>query len=98
MDKEYIAHIRKIDKQTQLVKTHLLETSFIAKTLAEKLDLGLSGELLGLMHDFGKYIKSSEGIAPDAENDALPSGKKIDHSTAGAQWVYRAGLFDSFSV
>lgn len=48
------------------------------------------------MHDFGKYsqdfqdyIKSVSGINPDADDYVLPNGKQIDHSTAGAQWVYR---------
>ena len=48
------------------------------------------------MHDFGKYsqdfqeyIKSVTGINPDADDYVLPNGKKIDHSTAGVQWVYR---------
>ena len=72
-------------------------TAAIAKCLTGKLGLELAGELLGLMHDFGKYsqkfqkyIESATGINPDIDmEDALPGGKKIDHSTAGTQWVYR---------
>jgi len=93
---DYIAHVRKADGQPQSLQTHLTETSEIAKLLAAKLDLDQAGELLGLMHDFGKYsqdfqeyIKSVTGINPDADDYVLPNGKKIDHSTAGAQWVYR---------
>ena len=96
MNTNYIAHIRKTDKQPQLLQTHLTETAAIAKALASKLGLGPVGELLGLMHDFGKYsqdfqdyIKSVSGINPDTDDYVLPNGKKIDHSTAGAQWVYR---------
>ncbi|WP_032091951.1 CRISPR-associated helicase/endonuclease Cas3 [Necropsobacter rosorum] len=97
MTAKYIAHIRRSDGVVQSVATHLLETAAIAKALAEKLDLASSGELLGLMHDFGKYaadflnyITSAAGIDPDADDYVLPNGKKIDHATAGAQWVYRA--------
>ena len=96
MVKDAIAHVRKLDRLQQLLIDHLLETSSISGQLAAKLNLGLVGELLGLMHDFGKYsqdfqeyIKSVTGINPDADDYVLPNGKKIDHSTAGAQWVYR---------
>ena len=96
MTPRYIAHIRKSDQKPQSLQTHLTETAEIAKLLAAKLDLDQAGELLGLMHDFGKYsqdfqeyIKSVTGINPDADDYVLPNGKKIDHSTAGTQWVYR---------
>ena len=95
MNFDYIAHVRKADGQPHSLQTHLIETAEIAKLLAAKLDLDQAGELLGLMHDFGKYsqdfqeyIKSVTGINPDADDYVLPNGKKIDHSTAGAQWVY----------
>ena len=92
----FIAHVRYSDKQPQSVANHLTETAAIARELAEKLDLSVAGELLGLMHDFGKYsqafqeyIKAVTGVNPDVDvEDTLPNGKKIDHSTAGAQWVY----------
>ncbi len=96
MNEPFVAHIRKVDKYQQLVQTHLTETAAIARELAAKLDLPAAGELLGLMHDFGKYsqvfqeyIKAATGVNPDVDvEDTLPNGKKIDHSTAGAQWVY----------
>ena len=92
----FIAHVRQADKSEQSVATHLTETAAIARELAAKLDLPAAGELLGLMHDFGKYsqafqeyIKAATGINPDVDvEDTLPNGGKIDHSTAGAQWVY----------
>ena len=92
----FIAHVRQADKSEQSVATHLTETAAIARELAAKLDLPAAGELLGLMHDFGKYsqafqeyIKAATGVNPDVDvEDMLPNGKKIDHSTAGAQWVY----------
>ena len=96
MNEPFVAHIRKVDKYQQSVQTHLTETAAIARELAAKLDLPAAGELLGLMHDFGKYsaafqeyIKAATGVNPDVDvEDTLPNGKKIDHSTAGAQWVY----------
>ena len=92
----FIAHVRQADKSEQSVATHLTETAAIARELAAKLNLSVAGELLGLMHDFGKYsqafqeyIKAATGVNPDIDvEDTLPNGKKIDHSTAGAQWAW----------
>ena len=98
MNFDYIAHVRKADGQPQFLQTHLTETAEIAKLLAAKLDLDQAGELLGLMHDFGKYsrkfqkyIHDETGLFnPDLDDEeSMPNGSKVDHSTAGAQWVYR---------
>ena len=98
MPKDAIAHVRKLDGLQQLLIDHLLETSTISGQLAAKLNLGLVGEFLGLMHDFGKYsrkfqkyIHDETGLFnPDLDDEeSTPNGSKVDHSTAGAQWVYR---------
>ena len=98
MPKDAIAHVRKLDGLQQLLIDHLLETSIISGQLAAKLNLGFVGELLGLMHDFGKYsrkfqkyIYDETGLFnPDLDDEeSIPDGSKVDHSTAGAQWVYR---------
>lgn len=95
---DYIAHVRKADGQPQFLQTHLTETAEIAKLLAAKLALDHAGELLGLMHDFGKYsrkfqkyIHDETGLFnPDLDDEeSTPNGSKVDHSTAGMQWVYR---------
>ena len=94
----YIAHLRKSDEQIQSVQAHLKETAALAKVFAQKLNLESAGELLGLMHDFGKYsrkfqkyIHDKTGLFnPDLDDEeSTPDGSKVDHSTAGAQWVYR---------
>ncbi|MDO5651348.1 MAG: CRISPR-associated helicase Cas3' [Moraxella sp.] len=93
-----IAHVRKSDSTKQSVEAHLFETAAIAKMLAAKLELDLAGELLGLMHDFGKYSKDFQAYIRTAtglgnldvdDEESTPKSGKIDHSTAGAQWVYR---------
>ena len=98
MKTHYIADVRHADSMAQSLATHLTETAAIAKILAAKLGLDLAGELLGLMHDFGKYslkfqkyIYDATGlINPDLDDEeSTPGGSKVDHSTAGAQWVYR---------
>ena len=93
----FIAHVRQSDGVKQSLQTHLSETAALARALAGKLDLPDAGELLGLMHDFGKYaqdfqnyIRAMTSSDADIDNDyVLPNGKKVDHSTAGAQWVYQ---------
>jgi len=96
----FIAHVRAIDKAEQSVASHLLEVAEIAKQLATKINVPEAGELIGLLHDFGKYsqsfqnyIQSGTGlIDPDSEafvNAGVLKGK-IDHSTAGAQWIWQA--------
>lgn len=98
MKDPYIAHLRKSDEQIQSVQAHLKETAALAKVFAQKLNLESAGELLGLMHDFGKYsrkfqkyIHDKTGLFnPDLDDEeSTPDDSKVDHSTAGAQWVYR---------
>lgn len=93
----YIAHQRKSDGTKQTVEEHLLAVAELAKFSAGKIGLPHSGELIGLLHDLGKYssafqnyINSALGnIDPDAEEfvDANGNKGKIDHSTAGAQLI-----------
>ncbi|OQY17683.1 MAG: CRISPR-associated helicase/endonuclease Cas3 [Desulfobacteraceae bacterium 4572_35.1] len=96
----YVAHVRKSDRKIQTVETHLKEVSQICSKLTEKINISEVGELLGLLHDFGKYgdqfqayIKSATGILnPDIDDDHVDSNAlkgKIDHSTCGAQWIWQ---------
>ena len=94
---EFIAHKRKTGEE-QLLTTHLSEVGKIASQLSSKLGVENVGELIGLLHDFGKfskdfqiYLGSATGkINPD-EDDYVEFKKlkgKIDHSSAGAQWIW----------
>ncbi len=67
---------------------------------AGKIGIPEAGKLLGLLHDLGKYsesfqtyIKSATGLINPDIDDTYVNPKafkgKIDHSTAGAQWVWR---------
>ena len=90
----YIAH-----KDQELYK-HLEGVAKLAKRHAGKIGMGEYGELLGLLHDVGKYSaefqkyitdalkKNDPQFNPDEDEDFEdPSGRRgtIDHSTAGAQ-------------
>jgi len=99
MKNKFIAHLRKKDKEPQYLSDHLNEVSQLAGQFASKIGLREGGELLGLLHDLGKgskefqdYIKSATGLfAPDSDDyvDAKAKKGKVDHSSAGAQVIYK---------
>jgi CRISPR-associated endonuclease/helicase Cas3 len=89
-----------IARPGQAVKSHLQSVSQICAELTAKCDLEDVGRLLGLLHDFGKYSSSFQNYLhsaigefdPDKDGeyvDAKDMKGKIDHSTAGAQWIWR---------
>jgi CRISPR-associated endonuclease/helicase Cas3 len=68
--------------------------------LARKIDAQDAGTLLGLLHDFGKYgrgfqdyIQSATGMLdPDRDDTWVDADRlkgKIDHSSAGAQYIWK---------
>lgn len=92
----YIAH------KDQELYEHLEGVAGLAKIHAEKIGMGKYGELLGLLHDLGKYSAEFQKYIADAIKQNDPhfnpdedeefedtAGKKgkIDHSTAGAQFL-----------
>ncbi|MFA7382267.1 MAG: CRISPR-associated helicase Cas3' [Desulfurivibrionaceae bacterium] len=99
-DKEiqYIARYRQSDGTPQTIAEHLEGASALTAGFSAKIGLPALGELMGLVHDFGKYaeafqtyIKSAAGkIEPDDDEyvDAARMRGKIDHSTAGAQYIW----------
>ena len=54
----YIAHVRTTDGSIQSLKSHLSEVAEISKKLAAKINAAEAGELIGLLHDLGKYSAS----------------------------------------
>ena len=95
----YVAHHRASDGMWQPLAEHLIGVAALAREFAGKLGLAGIGELLGLLHDLGKYskefqayIKSALGVLnQDADEDWVDAADlkgKVDHSTAGAQWVW----------
>lgn len=94
----YIAHKREKDGVLQPLQVHLTEVGSIASHFTKKIGLTRAGLLLGFLHDFGKYsqefqdyIKSAIGLI-NPDEDAYVNAKglkgKVDHSTAGAQFVW----------
>ena len=95
----YVAHKRQSDEVDQSVLAHLLEVGGLADGFASKVGLGSVGRLIGLLHDFGKYssdfqcyIRSATGDYDRDDENYVDAGSlkgKIDHSSAGAQWVWQ---------
>lgn len=100
MNQKFVAHVRESDKTVQSVAEHLFAVAELSKALADKLGLATSGELIGLVHDLGKYsqcfqkyLLSAVGVLnPDADDDFVNFKEfkgKIDHSSAGSQWIWQ---------
>lgn len=96
----FAAHHRASDDKWQTLESHLLGVADLASQFAAKLQLSNQGELLGLLHDLGKYsiefqnyLKSATGaLNQDEDEEWVDSEKlkgKVDHSTAGAQLVWQ---------
>lgn len=66
----------------QLLRDHLIEVERLAGERASKFGAEKLGKIIGLAHDLGKY---SEAFQRRLEGDS----KKVDHTTAGAQELYR---------
>jgi CRISPR-associated endonuclease/helicase Cas3 len=94
-----IAHHRQSDGATQSLANHLVGVSMLSRCHATKIGMSDQGELIGLLHDLGKYsaefqsyLKSAvELLNPDEDEfvDAKGLKGKIDHSSAGAQFIWR---------
>lgn len=99
LNADYIAHRREKDGEIHWLSQHLAEVSKKTGEFASKIGLKEQGEIIGLLHDIGKashefeqYIKSAVGLINPDENDYVNAAGlkgKVDHSTAGAQLIYR---------
>ncbi|WP_215829111.1 CRISPR-associated helicase Cas3' [Pelorhabdus rhamnosifermentans] len=69
-------------EEWQLLKSHLDAVSQMTEERAAKFGAGKLGEIIGLSHDIGKYSKKFQKRLEG-------SSGKVDHTTAGAQEVYR---------
>ena len=70
-----IAHVRETGRVTQSLQAHLEGVARLAGESASKLGVCLAGELIGIVHDLGKYsdefqayIQSATGLLnPDED-------------------------------
>lgn len=98
--KQAIAHVRAADGAIQPLSAHLTGVSVLARAHANKIGLSIHGELIGLLHDLGKYseefqayLQSAAGLLnPDEDEEFVDAEElrgKVDHSSAGAQLIWR---------
>ncbi|MBO8164196.1 MAG: CRISPR-associated helicase Cas3' [Brevibacillus sp.] len=77
----FYAHTRD-DGQFQLLKEHLIGVAERSMRYAEVFGAGYLGYLAGILHDIGKY-------STDFQKRIRGNPIRVDHSTAGAQWIVR---------
>lgn len=94
-DAPAVAYARIASNRKQPLEDHLKAAAALAAGYAEKIRLPLLGELLGLLHDLGKYSSAFQTYLHDAqetpdEGTYDPGAQKgtIDHSTAAGQFVW----------
>lgn len=86
-------------RPNQLLVDHLICVGELAEKFANSVGLPQSGHLIGMIHDLGKlsssfqnYLASATHLI-DSDNEAFIDASglkgKIDHSTAGAQWIWK---------
>lgn len=98
MNKTYVAHFDEHNNKIQTVEEHLHAVASLAAVFAGKIGLASFGELLGLLHDLGKYsdefqqyIKSSIGLVVPGDPSYIDPDKmrgKINHAFAGGQYIW----------
>lgn len=79
---KYYAH-SKDSNQYQLLIDHLTQVAELSKQFAEVFGAKQLGYLAGILHDLGKY-------SDEFQQRIRGSKIKVDHSTAGAQWISKA--------
>lgn len=84
----FIAHIRGSDHEIQMVQDHLEGVSWLARKYGEPVALATHAELAGFLHDMGKYTEAFTTYIRNAVLYDDVAGTKIDHSTAGAKYLY----------
>lgn len=92
-EKKYYAHTKTKPDGTpapqsewQPLDEHLKNVAKLAAGFAESFGLSKTGELIGLLHDLGKYSHKFQKYIN--KSSKLKRGE-VDHSTAGAQFLFR---------
>ena len=83
----YIAHLRsETDKKEQPLYEHIKNVAELSKKFSECLILSDYAEIIGMLHDIGKYSNRFQQRING--NDKI----KVDHSTCGAQEAFKMKL------
>jgi len=90
----FYARNRKSDGKYQLLEEHLLETSELAGIFAKTFSFEELAFLSGILHDLGKNREEWQTYLQN--NIAGKKQNKLDHSTAGSQFVKQKFSEDEF--
>ena len=69
---KYIAHRRQKDGLEQSLEAHLTEVAKLTGKFADKINASDAGELIGLLHDFGKYSADFQNYIGSATGKINP--------------------------
>ncbi|WP_185790781.1 CRISPR-associated helicase Cas3' [Bhargavaea beijingensis] len=83
-----LAHIRESDHAEQSVQHHLEEVAALARRYGETINAGAHAELAGFLHDMGKLTVHFTHYLKNAVLENNVAKEKMDHSTAGAKYLY----------
>lgn len=84
---DYIAHLRsETDKKEQPLYEHIKNVAELSKKFSECLILSDYAEIIGMLHDIGKYSNRFQQRING--NDKI----KVDHTTCGAQEAFKMKL------
>lgn len=86
----YLAHYSAERKQP--LHEHLLEVSRLTGEMAQRCGLERAGTAIGLLHDLGKYSGAFQSylIKTQESSDDTPERGSVNHSSAGAQVIWRS--------
>ncbi|EOH98200.1 CRISPR-associated helicase cas3 [Enterococcus haemoperoxidus ATCC BAA-382] len=85
----FIAHIRELDGEEQLLKNHLKNSAKLSGHWGKKFNLEKTCYLAGLLHDFGKYSDEFQYYLRQAVKDPNSVNRgSVDHSTAGGKLLF----------
>jgi len=89
---DYYAHSRYAlsgELEYQLLKDHLVEVAELSASYAEAFKSEYLGYLAGILHDAGKY-------SLDFQDRIRGSARRVDHATAGAQWIKKKENYSKY--
>src|SRR5699024_597856 len=84
----FIAHIRGNEQEVLMLQDHLDGVAWLSRKYGEPVALAAHTELAGLLHDMGKYTEAFTTYIRNAVLYDDVASIKIDHSTAGAKYLY----------
>ena len=96
----YHARVRSTDNTPQPIESHLQRVAQLSSDAAQPIHLSATARLIGLFHDFGKITQDfQQYLLWSIKNPTSQQKTKVDHSTAGGQFILsKSDGSDEFSL